>query len=226
MPEHQPPQSSLIRYQTEDDQTCIQCRFEHGSLWLTLAATSELFQITVPTLIEQLGSIFLGGELDPRASIRKLQMVRPVGSRPVHAQVECYSLPAILALGERVRSPRVTQFRAWATARLNEYLVQGFVIDDKRLRHPRGKANTANFEELLEAILTYKGSFHRNRFSAAALVAHAVAMSTSNSSPTSGVQSSTFENRVLTPKAKAIQMKRLDAYFRVATSFGDNFAGG
>ncbi len=49
MPEHQPAQSSLVRYQTEDGQTCIQCRFEHGSFWLTLGPISELFQVTAPT---------------------------------------------------------------------------------------------------------------------------------------------------------------------------------
>lgn len=222
MPEQQPAQCSLVRYQTEDGQTCIRCRFEHGSLWLTLPAICELFQITAPPLIEQLRSLFLAGELAPRASIRKLQMVRPDGARPVGALVECFSLPAILAVGERVRSPRVPQFREWATARLNEYLVKGFVIDDQRLKHPKGKVNTAHFEELLEAIRTYKGSFHPDRFNAAALVAHAAAMGTSSSS----AQSSTSEKTPLTPKERAIQMKRLEAYFRVATRFEDIVVGG
>ncbi len=124
--------------------------------------------------------------MDPRANIRKLRMVRPESSRTVSREVGCYSLPAILAVGDRVRSPRVPQFRQWATDRLNEYLVNGFVTDDHRLKHPRGKVNAAHFEELLEAIRTYKGSFHSNRFNAAALVAHAAAMGTSNSSPTLG----------------------------------------
>ena len=50
--------------------------------------------------------------------------------------IEHYSLPAILAVGYRVRSERGTQFRQWATSRLNEYLVKGFTLDDERLKNP------------------------------------------------------------------------------------------
>lgn len=53
-------------------------------------------------------------------------------------KVSVYSLPMILAVGYRVRSPRGTQFRQWATAHLEEYLVKGFVMDDQRLKDPGG----------------------------------------------------------------------------------------
>jgi hypothetical protein len=52
----------------------------------------------------------------------------------VSRKLRHYSLEAILAVGYRVRSHRGTQFRQWATARLTEYLVKGFTMDDERLK--------------------------------------------------------------------------------------------
>ena len=65
-------------------------------------------------------------------------MVRSEGNRQVARDIEHYNLEAILAVGFRVRSPRGTQFRQWATARLTEYLVKDFTMDDERLRNPPG----------------------------------------------------------------------------------------
>ncbi|WP_339180983.1 RhuM family protein [Oceanobacillus sp. FSL W7-1293] len=45
-----------------------------------------------------------------------------------------YNLEMIIAIGYRVRSHRGTQFRQWATERLNEYLVKGFTMDDNHLK--------------------------------------------------------------------------------------------
>jgi Virulence protein RhuM family len=132
MPDSPAPQSSIVLYQTEDGQTRIQCRFENETIWLTQALIAELFQVTVPTVNEHLKGIFDDGELATEATIRKFRIVRTEGARQVTRDLEHYSLPAILAVGFRVRSHRGTQFRQWATARLSEYLVKGFTMDDER----------------------------------------------------------------------------------------------
>jgi len=72
-----------------------------------------------------------------------------------------YSLPAILAVGFRVRSHRGTQFRQWATARLTEYLVKGFTMDDERLKNPPGQGQRDYFDELLERIRDIRSSERR-----------------------------------------------------------------
>ena len=72
-----------------------------------------------------------------------------------------YSLPAILAVGYRVRSPRGTQFRQWATARLGEFLVKGFTMDDERLKNPPGKGQVDYFDELLARIRDIRASERR-----------------------------------------------------------------
>src|SRR6185295_7750234 len=94
------------------------------------------FQKDVRTINEHLVNIFEENELSREATIRKFRIVRQEGPREVARDIEHYSLPAILAVGYRVRSPRGTQFRQWATARLSEYLVKGFTMDDERLKNP------------------------------------------------------------------------------------------
>lgn len=150
MNESLPPQSSLILYQTEDGRTRVQCRLEGETLWLSQALMAELFQVTVPTVNEHRKGIYAEGELAEAATIRKFRIVRTEGRREVTREIEHYSLEAILAGGYRVRNHRGTQFRQWATARLTEYLVKGFTMDDERLKNPQGKGQKDYFDELLE----------------------------------------------------------------------------
>ncbi len=155
------PQSSIILYQTEDGRTRIQCRFEEETLWLTQALIAELFQKDVRTINEHLVNIYDEQELAAEATIRRFRIVRREGPREVAREIEHYSLSAILAVGYRVRSARGTQFRQWATARLSEYLVKGFTMDDERLRNPPGPGVPDYFDELLERIRDIRASEKR-----------------------------------------------------------------
>jgi len=162
-----PPSSSLVPaqssefvlYQTEDGSTRIECRFENEAVWLSQALMAELFQKDVRTINEHLVNIFEEGELSREATIRKFRIVRLEGIRKVSREVEHYNLPAILAVGYRVRSHRGTQFRQWATARLSEYLVKGFVLDDERLKNPDQPFDY--FEELTRRIQDIRTSERR-----------------------------------------------------------------
>ena len=107
MPDDPAPQSAIILYQTEDGRTRIQCRFENETMWLSQALIAELFQKDVRTINEHLANIFEEGELPREATIRKFRIVRLEGTREVAREVEHYSLPAILAVGCRVRSHAV-----------------------------------------------------------------------------------------------------------------------
>ena len=142
--------SEIILYQTEDGRTRIQCRFEGETIWLTQALIAELFGKDVRTINEHLINVFAEGELSREATIRKFRIVRTEGKRQVTREIEHYNLEAILAVGYRVRSHRGTQFRQWATARLSEYLVKGFTMDDERLMNPPGPGVADYFDELLE----------------------------------------------------------------------------
>jgi hypothetical protein len=122
---------------------------------------AELFQVGVGTINHHLKELYDELEIDPAATIRRHRIVRSEGSRQVARQIEHYSLPAVLAVGYRVRSHRGTQFRQWATIRLGEYLVKGFTLDDERLKNPPGKGHTDYFDELLERIRDIRSSERR-----------------------------------------------------------------
>ncbi len=151
----------LLLYSTEDGKTRLECRFENETLWLSQAQMAELFQTTPQNITLHLKAIFSDGELDPEATCKEYLQVRLEGGREVRRSVKHYSLDAILAVGYRVRSPRGTQFRRWATERLHEYLVKGFVMDDERLKHPPGPGIPDYFDELLERIRDIRASERR-----------------------------------------------------------------
>ena len=164
MPEELPepqPGSELILYQTEDGLTRLNVRLDGGTVWLTQAQIAVLFQTTVPNINMHLRNLYAERELQPETTIKQYLIVRTEGARRVQRTVEHYNLEAILAVGYRVRSARGTQFRQWATARLKEYLVKGFVLDDERLRNPPGPGVPDYFDELLERIRDIRASERR-----------------------------------------------------------------
>lgn len=156
-----PPGSSLLLYQTEDGQTRVQCRFEYETIWLTQLQLAELFQTSVQNINLHLKQIYAEGELAAEATIKSYLIVRTEGARQVTRLVAHHSLPAILAVGFRVRSQRGTQFRQWATARLGEFLVKGFTMDDERLKNPPSPEVPDYFDELLERIRDIRASERR-----------------------------------------------------------------
>ncbi len=158
MSEEFEPQTSIVLYQTEDGDTRIECRFDHDTLWLTQAQIAELFQTTPQNVTLHLKAIFAEGELTKLATCKEYLQVRKEGKREVSRSLRHYRLEAILAVGYRVRSARGTQFRQWATARLSEYLVKGFVMDDERLKNPGG---WDYFDELLARIREIRASEKR-----------------------------------------------------------------
>lgn len=156
-----PQQPSIILYQTEDGRTRIQCRFENETIWLTQKMLADLYQKDVRTINEHIQNILEEGECDAGATIRNFRIVQREGDRAVARDVTHYNLDVILAVGYRVRSHRGTQFRQWATARLSEYLVKGFAMDDERLKNPPGPGQTDYFDELLERIRDIRASERR-----------------------------------------------------------------
>ena len=142
-------------YTTADGATQVRLQLKEGTAWLNQKQIAELFDVGVPTVSKHLKTLFEEGELSREATISKMEMVRAEGDREVRRQVDFYNLDAIIAVGYRVRSHRGTQFRIWATARLREYLVKGFAMDDRRLKQAGGGDY---FEELLARIRDIRSS--------------------------------------------------------------------
>ncbi|MCG6659907.1 virulence RhuM family protein [Halomonas campisalis] len=147
--------SELILYQTEDGRTAIHLHAEGGTVWLTQAEIAELFATTKQNVSLHARNILKDGELSQTSVVKESLTTAADGKR---YKVKWYGLPMILAIGYRVRSPRGTQFRQWATANLSEYLVKGFVMDDERLKEPGG---WDYFDELLARIRDIRASEKR-----------------------------------------------------------------
>lgn len=150
----------FLVYVGDDGTSRVHVRLAEGTVWLTQKQLAELYGKDVRTINEHLQNIHEEGELDPGATIRKFRIVRTEGAREVARLVEHYCLPAILAVGYRVRSTQGTRFRHWATARLDEYLVKGFVLDDARLQST-AHLGEDYFDELLERIREIRASERR-----------------------------------------------------------------
>ena len=127
-------EGELILYSTEDGAATIGLRAVDGTVWLSQREIAELFDKDVRTVNEHIRNVFAEGECDPGATIRKFRIVQTEGSRQVEREVDAYNLDVILSVGYRVRSPRGTQFRRWATTVLREYLIKGFAMDEARLK--------------------------------------------------------------------------------------------
>ena len=152
-----PPEGTgqIVLYRTEDGRTRIAIRLIQESVWLTLNQISDLFQRDKSVISKHIKNIFETGELHPDRTVAKFATVQTEGGRSVTREIEFYRLEVILAVGYRVRSPCGTQFRQWATAQLEQYLVKGFAMDDERMKQADGGNY---FDELLARIRDIRSS--------------------------------------------------------------------
>jgi len=150
-------EGELVVYRSEDGQTHVQLRAVGGTVWLTQAQIAQLYLTSVQNIGQIIRRIIDDGEVT-QATINSELMVRQEGARRVRREVLVYNLDMVLAVGYRVTTPSAAHFRQWATTVLREYLVKGFVLDDRRLKDPRG---TDYFDEQLRRIRDIRASEKR-----------------------------------------------------------------
>ncbi len=150
--------SELIIYQTEDGLTKIQTRLENETVWLTQAQMAELFGKGRSTITEHINNLFKEGELDKELVCRDFRHTTQHGAikgKTQEKNVKYYNLDVIISVGYRVKSIQGTKFRQWATARLREYIVKGFTMNDDLLKEAGGGNY---FDELLARIRDIRSS--------------------------------------------------------------------
>ena len=125
--------SEIIIYQTPDGQTSVEVKLEDESLWLTQNQMQNLFHQTKQNISLHINNIFKEKELDKNATVKQSLTVQKEGKRSVKRKIEYYSLDVIISVGYRVKSITGTKFRIWANKVLKEYLLKGYVINEKRL---------------------------------------------------------------------------------------------
>ena len=151
----------IILYQTEDGKTRLEVQFQGETVWLSQAQMSDLFQTTKQNVSLHIQNIYDEHELERTGTVKESLTVRQEGNRRVSRGVEHYNLDVVISVGYRVKSHRGVQFRIWATQRLREYIVKGFVMDDERLKNPPGPGVPDYFDEMLERIRDIRASEKR-----------------------------------------------------------------
>ena len=162
-------------YQTADGQTQVEVRFGQETVWLSQAQMAQLFDTSadnislhlkniyaegeldeqattedfsvVRTINEHIGNTFAEGELEKEPTIRKFRIVRQEGTRSVNREIDHYNLDMIISVGYRIKSPQGVAFRRWATARLKDYLLKGYALNQSRLQQ-----NAAELEQAVALI--------------------------------------------------------------------------
>lgn len=141
--------SEMLLYQDRDGVIKVDVRLEDETVWLTQEQMASLFGKGRSTITEHIRNVFEEGELEQDRTCRKFRQVRQEGERSVEREIEYYNLDVIISVGYRVKSSQGTQFRIWATQRLKEYIIKGFVLNDERFK----TGNSMNyFTELQERI--------------------------------------------------------------------------
>lgn len=147
-----PGSAEILLYQTEDGNTQLEVAFSGETCWLSLNQLADLFQRDKSVISRHIKNIFDEGELVREAVVANFATTATDGKT---YQVDHYNLDVIISVGYRVRSHRGTQFRIWATERLREFIVKGFVMDDERLKRAGGGNY---FDELLARIRDIRSS--------------------------------------------------------------------
>ena len=156
-PEPSPPSGGqFLVYQTEDGKLKLDVRFEGETVWLTQQHMAELFQTTKQNVSLHIKNTFSEGELLEDSVVKESLTTAADGK---NYATKFYNLDVIISVGYRVKSLRGTQFRIWATQRLREYIVKGFVLDDERLKNPDQPFDY--FEELMRRIQDIRTSERR-----------------------------------------------------------------
>lgn len=140
---------AFVIFKTEDEKISVDVRFEEETVWLSQEQMAVLFERDRSVIVKHIANIFSEGELEEKSNVHFLHIAN--SDKPV----KFYNLNVIISVGYRVKSQRGTQFRIWATQRLNEYIRKGFTMDDERLKNLGGGGY---WKELLQRIRDIRAS--------------------------------------------------------------------
>lgn len=121
----------IVIYRTKDGKAALEVKLQEETVWLSQAQVGQLFDKNKRTISEHISNLFKEGELIENAVVRKFRTTAADGKS---YQVEYYNLDVIISVGYRVKSPRGTQFRIWATQVLKDHILKGYSINEKRLK--------------------------------------------------------------------------------------------
>lgn len=150
-----PSDNNFILYTTQEGEVKLNVFLQNETIWLTQEQMSQLFDRERSVITKHIGNVFSEGELEEKSNVQNLHIGG--SDKPV----KFYNLDVVISVGYRVKSQRGTQFRIWATQTLKEYIIKGFVLDDRRLKQGKALFGKDYFRELLERVRSIRASERR-----------------------------------------------------------------
>jgi prophage maintenance system killer protein len=126
--------NEIMIYQSGEHAIEVIVTIKDDTVWLNRQQLSELFNRDSKTIGKHITNVFKEEELVRTSTVAKFATVQKEGKRLVHREIEYYNLDVIISVGYRVKSDQGVKFRQWATARLKDFLVQGYSINKQRLK--------------------------------------------------------------------------------------------
>ena len=142
------PKGEVVLYEAKNGTAKLDVKLVEETVWLNLMQLTILFNRDKSVISRHIGNIYKEKELERVSTVAKFATVQTERKRKVEREIEFYNLDVIISVGYRVKSQRGTQFRIWATETLRKHLIDGFTINEKRLKQQNEKLeelrNTVN----------------------------------------------------------------------------------
>ena len=145
------PKGEIVIYKTKDGKARLEVNLREETVWLDAHQIAKLFGVDRTGIVKHIANVYKSGELDRKSTCAKIAQVAEDGKI---RRMDTYNLDTIISVGYRVNSSRATQFRIWATKILKDYLLKGFVLNEKRLKEQK----TSKLQELEKAIALLQGA--------------------------------------------------------------------
>lgn len=144
-------QNQIIIYQTPNGETAIDVKIKNDTVWLTQAQMVKLFERDQSVISRHIKNVFKENELDEKSNMQNMHIAN--SDKPVNT----FNLDVIISVGYRIKSVRGTQFRIWANKILKEYLINGYALNEKRLKQQTEQlSNLRSTVNLLNHVLDSK----------------------------------------------------------------------
>lgn len=179
---------------TGDSAESIDMRYEDENIWLTQKMMAELYGVDIRTINYHIKKVFEDSELEEDATIRKFRIVQTEGYRQISRDVNHYNLQMIIAVGFKVNNERAVQFRKWANAIVKDYTIQGWAMDEDRLKNGGSVLTKEYFDHLLERIRDIRLS--ERRFYQKVTDLYATALDYDNSAKTTKLFFANVQNKL------------------------------
>lgn len=134
---------------TGDNEDSVEMRYEDENIWLTQKMMAQLYDVSVAAINQHIKKIFEDNELDENSVIKKYLITAADGKK---YNTNHYNLQMIIAVGFKVNNERAVQFRKWANGIVKDYTIQGWVMDDERLKNGGTVLTQEYFEKQLEKV--------------------------------------------------------------------------